>query len=247
MNFHGIYKRAERVVHDNSPTILAAVGVSGTIATAVLASVASFKAALVIRDHEDRHNVALEPRERVKERIQLVWKLYVPSAVTGTITVVAIVAATRSGNRRTAAIAAAYSISERAFDEYRQEVIEKFGEHKERELRDELAQRRVLENPPGQIIMGGGSVLCHEAYSGRYFQSDMEALKRAQNDLNHRMFRSTHAYLSDFYDLVGLPYTSLSNHVGWEVEKLLELRFTSVLTPEGRPCLSFEYNYICEL
>lgn len=71
----------------------------------------------------------------------------------------------------------------------------------------------------------------------------MESLRKAENKLNSRLNREMYARLSDFYSLVGLPYTSNSEEIGWDSDKLLELRFTTVLSDDGRPCIAFDYNY----
>lgn len=70
----------------------------------------------------------------------------------------------------------------------------------------------------------------------------MEGLRKAENDLNGQVLNDYYASLSDFYNLIGLPATSMSDDVGWNSDKQLKLQFSSVLTVEGRPCLSFTFN-----
>ena len=252
MTLAEIVKRAEKFTIDNSPLILTAVGVTGTLTTAYLTGKASFKAAHILEDALDDKRTEIQtdiprgiPSLSGKEKFCLVWQLYIPAAGTGIITVVAIVAANRIGTRRAAAVAAAYSISERAFAEYREKVLEKVGESKERSVRDDLAQDRVNRNPVADrevIITGGGDVLCYDAFTGRYFKSDMETLKKAQNDLNYRVLNDYYASLSDFYNLIELPTTSFSDEVGWNSNRLLELKFSTVLSEDGRPCISIEFD-----
>ena len=145
---------------------------------------------------------------------------------------------------RAAAVAAAYTISEKAFSEYKEKVVERLGTPKEQKIRDEVAQDRVTKNPPNEretIITGGGEVLCYEAFTGRYFKSDMETLKKAQNDLNYVMLNDGYASLSDFYNKIDLPTTSYSDEIGWTSDKLLELNFSTVLSDDGRPCISIDF------
>jgi hypothetical protein len=72
----------------------------------------------------------------------------------------------------------------------------------------------------------------------------MEELKRAVNEVNREALNSDFARLDDFYYEVGLPTTTSSGHVGWYNHTSMDLRFSSVLTPDGRPVLAFDYNYI---
>lgn len=237
--------QAHHALKANSPAILAALGVSGTVTTAYLAGKASYEAAKVING-EDVPPFHGNRKEEFKRDVALVWKLYIPAGVSGVVTIGCIIAATRVGMRRTAAVTAAYSLSEKAFSEYRDKVTETIGKRKEKDIRDGIAQDRVKNSPPSDrelLIAGPGNVLCCELFTGRYFHSDMESLRRAQNDINAKLLREMYCSLSDFYYLVGLPYTSHSSDVGWNSDKLLELSYSTVMAQDGRPCLAIEYNY----
>lgn len=247
MNLSDLVRNTNKLMSDISPALLTSIGVTGTIATAYLAGKASFEAAenlneeMYERDGTISHGTQLP----VKERVKLVWRLYIPAVGMGTITVVAIVAANRVGSRRAAAMASAFAISERFSQEYKDKVIEKLGENKERAIRDEVAQERVRKNPPrddGKGYLREGEVLFYEPYTGRYFGSTVETLKRAQNDTNYTVLHAGYASLTDFYDNAGIPQTSMSDELGWRSDKMLELSFSTTQTENGVPCMSFEYQ-----
>lgn len=244
MTLMGLAKQAEKFAADNSPLILTAIGVTGTISTAVLAHRAGIKAERLAQDHllYKEHGYTIS----TQERLELTWKLYLPPIVTGVLTVSSIIAANQIGTRRAAAMAAAYAISEKAFTEYKEKVAEKIGQTKEQNVRDEVAQDRINQNPvsSSQIVIAGGNVLCFEAYTGRYFNSDMESLKKAQNDLNYIINNQNYASLSDFYDLIGLDRTKLSDEVGWNLDELLELQFTTCLAENGLPAISLDFKVV---
>lgn len=241
MAFSDIVNRIGKFTADNSPVILTAIGVTGTLTTAYLTGKASFKAAELITAEQKRLDLEVKSHPlEIKEKVELVWRLYIPAAGTGLLTVACIIGANRIGTRRAAALATAYTISEKAFGEYRAKVVEKIGENKERAVRDEVAQDRVTNNPVTNrevIITSGGDVLCLDTYSGRYFKSDMETLKKAQNDVNYRVINYSYASLTDFYELIGLPRTKISDELGWRPEKMLELDISTALSDDGRPCL----------
>ena len=241
---HQLLKRVEKVVIDNSPGILTGVGVAGTVLTAYLTGSASIKAHERIRQaDDDREDEVPEGMELVRERLGLVWDLYIPPVGVGIITVSAIVGANRIGTRRAAALAAAYSISERAFTEYREKVVERIGEGKERAIRDEVAQEQVSRTPVKDVIIAGsGDVLCYEALTGRYFMSNMERLRKAENEINYQLLHECYASLSDFFDKIGLSRTDLSEEVGWKNTSLLELRFSATLSDDDRPCIAINYR-----
>ena len=240
MSFTSIAKHVEKFTVDNSPAILSAVAVTGTVTTAFLTGKATLKATTLMAGEV----INGEESYGAKEFTRRHWKLYIPPVATGALTIACIVGANRIGTRRAAAMAAAYSLSERAFSEYREKIIEKLGATKEQAARDDLAQDRVKKNPvsKAEVIVAGGDVLCYEAFTGRYFKSDMETLKKAQNDLNYKVLNDYYASLSDFYELLGLPRTSISEDLGWNCDKMLELEFSTVMSDDGRPCISIEYH-----
>lgn len=241
-----LVKQAEKFVRSNSPAILAGLGITGVVTTGYLAHQAGYTTAYEIMYYEIEGGKEPTKKEMWKRRAQANWKSYIPVALTGAITIGCIIGATRIGNRRTATLAAAYSLSERAFSEYKEKVVEKLGERKEQSIRDELAQEKVAGTAPSRevVLVGGGTVLCCELHTGRYFLSDHQTIKKAVNDINFRVLNHEYATLTDFYHLIGLPATSSSSDFGWTSDKQMEISISSVFAEDTRPCLAFEYNYV---
>lgn len=240
MNLADIARRSQKFTIDNSPLLLTITGAIGIGATAYLAWRGGFKAALILDQYEAEH-----PKPDLKKKVNLVWRELVPPVVAGGVTVIAVVGANQIGTKRTAALAAAYSISETAFKDYKKKVVEKIGEHKEQAVRDEIAQERVNANPLGAnevVVVSEGEVECYDQYSGRYFSATMEEIKRAQNEVNHQINNQGYASLNDFYDAVGLSRINVGDEVGWKIEKLLDVNITTTLNQKGRPCLAIDFH-----
>lgn len=236
-------KRLRKAVGRNSPSLLTGVAIGGIVTTAYFAAKASWKAAEIVAEEEAVHGRNPNRKERYKHNAKLVWKEYVPAVATGGITIASVVGSSRVSAKRGAAAHAAFVLSERAFSEYRERVIEEIGVKKDQKIRDDIAERKVNANPPGAILMVGSSTdLCCELYTGRYFQSDIETLRRAVNHLNERLLKEDRMSLDEWYDMIGLLSTSHSSEIGWKSNKLMELKFTSILV-DGKPLLAFEYNY----
>jgi hypothetical protein len=245
MNLARLIKRAEKFTIDNSPAILTAIGITGTLTTAYLTGKASFKAAHIIDEERlASKEVLFEPD--LKSKIKLVWPEYIPAAVSGALTVSAIFGANRVSTRRATAMATAYSLSERAFTEYKDKVVEKFGEKKHQQVKDEVAQEQVNRNPVDEatvIMTNEGEVLCYDRFIGRYFKSSMEALKKAVNEINYTILHQDYASLSDFYQELGLEPTGISDEVGWTTDQLLELDISTVLSKDYKPCIAIDFNH----
>jgi len=250
MDIGAIVSRARKAAADNTPTILTAIGVTGTIATAILASKASFKAADVLLDVEaglkDQEAYGDEVEKKdfdFRCKLENTWKLYIPAVTTGAVTVACIVTANHVSNRRAAALATAYSISQEAFREYKGKVVEKIGEKKEQAVRDEITQDRVNANPPGNIILVGDEVVCLDRYSGRYFKSNHAAIREAVTDINWKLIHENYASLTDFWDKLGLPSTTDSDEVGWTIEDgKFDVQLSGAISEDGKPVLAIEFR-----
>lgn len=246
MGLRAVQYKAGRFLTEHSPAILTATGATGLVITAYFTGKASFRAAQLIEEEE---RSLLLPGGEVdplngKEKFNLCWKLYIPALVSGSLSIAAIVGANRIGTRRAAAVTAAYAISERMYDEYRNKVVETIGKNKEQKLRDEIMQDRIDSHPLGDqqaIDTGGGKDLCYDPWNGRYFWCSMEAIKQAQNRVNYKVNQHFYASLSDFYDYLGLDRTKTSDDLGWGQDQQLELTFSTTTSDRGQPVLVMNF------
>jgi len=247
MDLKATAKHVELIVRKNSPEIMAGMAISGVVGTAYLAHQAGYKAGQTIWITESMGGTAGKRSQLLKERAKHVWKLYIPPVTTGALTIACIVGGTRISRSRTAAITAAYSLTERAFSEYKEKVQEKLGERKEQTLKDELAQDRVrkVTTSPDVILVGKGSIMCVELRSGRPFLGDMELIKRAEVEINDRLIRCDYASLAEFHTLIGISPTPDAGDLGWTHERgLLKLDISTTLSDRDIPCIAFDYSYL---
>ena len=235
-----LVKQAQKVLTDNSPAILSAFAVAGVVSTAVLAVRVTPEATRRILDAESEHN-----REITNlEKIRLTWTLYLPATVTGVISIGCIITAHTVSTRRQAAMASLYTLSEATLREYQAKVLETIGKNKEQKIHDDIATDRVSRGSDrtSQIILSGDAdVICHDSFTDRFFRSNMESIRRAQNDVNAECINTGYASQNDFYRYVGLPSTAFGDEVGWTPEHQMEIQFSSVLGEDGRPYLSIKY------
>lgn len=247
MTLSTLLKQGTKVVADHAPALLTAFGVSGTVTTAVLASKASYRASEIIHADEDGAGTAGTFKQRWKERIPLVWRLYIPPVTTGVVTVGAIICANRISTKRAAAAYSLLTMTQQAFSEYREEITEVIGPKKEEAARDNIVQKKVEGASPEihNILVRENQQLCCEMHTGRYFASDMQTIRKGMNDLNAQLIDRGWATLDDWYYIAGLESTQFSDNWGWTTRNgLLDLKFTSALTRDGKPVLAFTYNYL---
>lgn len=234
----------------HSPEILIGLGIAGMISTTVLAVKATPKALRLIEEKKDELEVEkLTPVETVKTT----WKCYVPAAVTGAVSVACLIGSNSVNAKRNAALATAYKISESAFSDYREKVVETIGEKKEKTIRDKVAEEQIKRNPISEtnvIVTGKGKTLFFEPLSHRYFYSDLEKIKRAENKLNKAIICDPFEYgvtVNDFYDEIGIPRTATGDNLGWKrADYLIDIHPSAQMAEEGteyegEPCIVLEH------
>lgn len=241
-------KKVTDLLSKNSPTILTSLSVAGLVTTTILAVRATPKALQII-DEECHSNsskdYSAEPMSR-RDIVKLTWKCYVPSAAMGLATIACIIGANSINLKRNAAIASAYSLAETTFKEYQHKVIETIGENKANKIHDEVANDAIQKNPGDNNIIkvtGKGDMLCYEMLSGRYFMSDVEEIRRVQNDLNQDLINDMYISLNDVYYALGLDNTKIGDVLGWSInDGQMHFRFSSQLNKYNQPCLVVDFE-----
>ena len=235
----------------HSPEILVGFGIAGMLTTVVLAVKATPKALELIEQKKEELEVdELTPVEVVKTT----WKCYVPAAVTGVASAAFIIGSNSVNAKRKAALATAYKLSETAFSDYRKGVLETYGEKKEKNVRDKVSKNKIDENPVNRseiIVTGKGQTLFFEPLSSRYFYSDLEKIKRAENKLNKDIITDpfdSGVTVNEFYTEIGLPTTATGDSLGWKVGYLIDIYPSAQMAEEGtehegEPCIVINYSH----
>ena len=151
-----------------SPEILMGFGIAGMVTTTVIAVRATPKALRLMEEKkQELETDTLAPVDVVKAT----WKCYAPAAITGAVSVACLIGSNSVNAKRNAALATAYKLSETAFTEYREKVIETIGDKKEKTVRDKVSEKQLADNPVSKtevIMTGKGQTLFFEPLSSRY-------------------------------------------------------------------------------
>lgn len=250
-NMTKIFKGFTHSLSKHSPEILTGVGIAGMITTSILVAKATPKALQLIEDAEYQKNIDHEHVDEIEkltpiEVVRAAWKPYIPAAITCVTSIACLIGASSVHVKRNAALATVYKISETAINEYKEKVVETIGEKKEQVIREKIHEDRMKKDPVGKseiILTEKGNTLCYDSISGRYFKSDIDKIKRAENELNKRMLDDMYISLNELYDELGLGNTSIGDLLGWNLDQgLIEIHFSSQLAEDGTPCVVIDYN-----
>lgn len=229
-------------VTKHSPEILIGLGVAGLLGTTILAVRETPKVLKLLDKKKEELDVE---KLSVKDTVKTVWKNYIPCAVLAVTSVGCIVGASNISARRNAALAAAYAIGNKAFSDYKEEVINLLGEEKEKEIKERVADKHLKENPVASkeiFVTDVNEHLCYDEITGRYFKSSQNKIKEAQNVINDRLRDEMWVSLNDLYYELGLPNVRVGDDLGWNVDDgYLDIILSSRIAEDGTPCLTLDY------
>lgn len=232
------FKTAQLFAVKHAPEIL--TGVSGAcLIAAVISAAASTPKAVKLMEEMKEKTKDPKPLDYVKTAAAC----YIPTALLTVSSLACMIFANRKSARRNAVLAAAYTLSESTLAEYKQAVLENVGKKKTGEIDAAAAEKTTQKTPHAEsavILTGAGDQLCYDAFSGRYFKSDVEKLRRIENKLNLRLRDEMFISLNDYYYEVGLEGVKLGDDLGWNIDKgYIELRFRAILINDT-PCIVVE-------
>lgn len=247
-----------------SPEILIVTGVVGGVTAAVMACKATTKANDILdeyrddisniekceNDHSLSENGTYTDDDARKDRV-IVYihtagkfiKLYGPSVVVGITSIVCIFASNNILRKRGAALAAAYSALDCSFSEYRNRVVDKYGEDADKEFMYSTKAKKITEkvtDANGDIqkvshvehTMHDGPLSMYarvfapstedakgNAIRNVYFDDDYnynEAYIRSREQYaTDKLTVNGHLFLNDVYKMLGFPPTKAGQIVGW--------------------------------
>lgn len=234
-----LLQKTKRFIDRNSTTILTCVGSAGVIATAVLSAKATPKALQIIEQAKEEKGEDLTKTEIVK----VAAPVYIPAVLVGASTIACIVSAQVLNKRKQAALTSAYALLDSSYKEYKKKVKELYGEKADENVRKELAKDEY-EKQEVKVSENPGMQLFYDEYSGRYFESTLENVLRAEYTINRVVAVDYGAYLNEFYDLLGIETVEYGDHIGWSIGYLsdsywvswVEFEHTKVTLDDGLEC-----------
>ena len=248
-----VSQRIGQFTIQNSPTILTVAAGFGVIATGVSAGRAAVKASRILEELE--YKSVEKPTKR--QKIKAAAPYFISPTVSAAATITCILCAHKIHLQREAALAAAYTLMDSKYKDYRDQVLSEIGEKKENRLQDQAAQKRVndtySENGLNIIRTKYGDILFMDSFTGRYFYSSYEHVERAKLDLTALAQKEMSASLNDFYYLLEIPEVEGGKLLGWNICDIQDDTGSPVIpivtnrtcktpTPEQLPCTIIDYE-----
>ena len=261
----GAFNNVSFKMKKHSPEILMVAGVAGVVVSAVMACKATLKVDAIMdetKEKIDKIHKAEEDGvtesgedyfvEDAKKDTAIVYaqtgfklvKTYAPAVAIGTLSIASILASNNILRKRNVALAAAYATVDKSFKEYRNRVIEKFGQEVDRELKYNIKAEKVPtievdeETGKEKKVKKNAFVVNPSDVSGyaRFFEKytvdedgnsilnphwepnneyNIMFIKAQENYANDLLRAKKRLFLNDVYEMLGLPRTKAGQVVGW--------------------------------
>lgn len=133
-----------------------------------------------------------------------------------------------------------------SFQEYRDEILDIYGERKAELIRDAVVKNKFSGSTSNADIYdtGLGDTLCFDTFSGLYFHSDIEKIRRAANRLNNRLNEKGCVSLNEFYQEFHLPQTTIAVNIGWNADRgPIDIFYNSCITDDGTHVFTVNYSH----
>lgn len=260
---NAIFNQTKFQLKKHSPEILVVAGVIGTVVSAVMACKATTKVSSILENtsseidaiHDCMENKSLAEdysEEDGKKDLMIVYaqtavkfaKLYAPSVLLGALSITSILASNNILRKRNVALAAAYATIDKGFKEYRNRVIERFGDQVDKELKYNLKVKKFKEKEfdpetgKEKKVEKTAFVVTPSDISGyaRFFERytldeegnhipnphwdenneyNLMFLKAQENYANDLLKAKKRLFLNEVYEMLGLPRTKAGQVVGW--------------------------------
>lgn len=197
-------------IQRRGPTILTCLGVLGVVSTTILAIKSTPKAVKLLDDAKEEKGDDLT----VVEVIRQAGPVYIPTVSVGAATIACIIGANTINQKRQASLASALYFTNNALKEYRDKVVECFGENADIQVRDAIAKDKYKESG---VTASDDNLVFFDEWSGRFFESTEEDVLLAEYHFNRNFVLRGYATLNELYEFLNLPVTELGETLGWSL------------------------------
>lgn len=223
-------------------TILSFIGAGGVICTTILGIKATPKAMILLEEKRvENNNESLV----LSEKIKTVWKLYIPTFLSGLATISCIFGSNYLNKRTQASLISAYGILSNTYLDY----VDKMREENYSKSID--IEKKILESKfDNNIVLDGSKDLFYDYQSMRYFQSTNKELENARHILNEQIYKEGYACLNDLYDILNLKRVPYGYQLGWceinekqHTSDALHFVYNEIILDDGLECFIFNVEY----
>lgn len=245
------FTKAKFQINKHSPEILMISGIAGLIGAAVWACKATLKSKEIVDDYKwgkddieatirkDGTSEEYTEEEKKSDMVKLkvktalsIAKEYAPSVTITIVSITAIIASNNIMRKRSLALAAAYATVDSAFKRYRDQVIERYGEEVDKEIRygvshkttpqeitDDKGKKKVKNVETTEVSVTPDEYTRIFDKRSKYYDENNEYIRHfldsEESRINNLLRINHHVFLNDVFDRLGFEKTKVGQVIGW--------------------------------
>jgi hypothetical protein len=239
-------KKLGDVIDENLPHILTGVASIGVIATAIEAS----KAVLAVKEIDSDKS----DDRKASEKSKTIVKKFIPTIVTGALTIACIVSSDIVHTKRYTSLLGAFVVAKSEIPKYKQKLEETVGVEKAKEI-----EKKVKEDVAPVAVKGfdgKGTINRTTKYhvvdlvTGFEFEASVAGLLRGETEVAKEVVRTSHCSLEQFYDTVTdcADAPEIAGRIYWSQDGRYEkdtmnLNISADVDKDGEVYLTIDYEY----
>lgn len=258
------------------PTVLFVSGIVGIFVSEVMVARDTLKAEKIIyeknfklpdeptqyADNRTTATLVSDKKTLIIEEVKSVWKCYIPTAVTTTLTLSALIASRTLTAKQIALLSSAVASTGSLVTKYRRAILDRTNEDILHEIDKEVAAATMEEAKPPVIetshllstgvddLSDEGEHLFFDPFTKLKFRSTKLAVMGAKYYLNRNFSLGSEAPLSMFYGFLGVALPEEYSYAGWDVSEMADNGFYWIdidcVRSDGPDPETGEYYYILE-
>ena len=198
------------------PTILTIISTVGVVATAITTAQATLKAEQIIKADSRKNHDGDPYAYTKKEAVVSALPCYILPATIGISTISCIFGINVLSKKHQASLMSAYMMLDRTFKEYREKLIELYGEETDNQIMGEICRCQCNYHQINADVPDS-KFLFYEPISGETFEKYEKEVMDAEYHFNRNFTMRGYACLNEFYEFLGLPETEYGEKVGWSM------------------------------
>ncbi len=234
-------------VKKNDTNILTGVGIADGL---FLGGYLWYRTGQKVKTVIDAKENELKRKLTFKEKVSETWKIFILPSANTVVSAGTLIYSAKVGNKKLAALGAAYNLTEVAFQKYIDKTKEEVGEKKAEAISQSVSSDDIKSTPSNVVVLkDDGEVLFREPLTDRYFKSTWEKIQKAANEINSEAISGFDGRitLSDWFLKLGLPPTDISDDLGWDVQNngprgIIDISPDADLDDNNKPCGVIRYR-----
>lgn len=207
------------------PLICTVVSAGGVVLTAIQA-VKDYKRGLMkVNSIENLYSLTMDEYEKEKRKIML--QSYIPTFMIGGATIALMFVSNTLGKKQYLALASAATMATTNYHNYRNEVINRYGEPVDVDILKTIAAEKAETMHISGDVCGVTNACLelddiheqeltfYDSYGQRFFKSTIGKVLQAEYHINRNFCIGATPSLNDFYEFLGIEKTEYGDTVGW--------------------------------